>query len=188
MNRRNKIILVALLSILVLCVFSCCLIPSLLNGVINSRFSEDPAVVKKLSQDMFDYQLPPGYTQTSADFWGVLKMIVITPSGNSNFMMGFIQSSTINQANQSEFISSLTSSNASGGSNITWHAAGFTQTIVKGAVVNMTVNEGVDADGVAYREMTGVINGRSAPVILIARGQTAYWDQAGFYALIRSIK
>lgn len=188
MDKGLKIALVILITLILFMVCACCVMPGLFIEGIKRNLSVDPLVISKTTQNMVDYQAPPGYKQVGGDFLSLFKFVAITAGSNSNFTILLLQSPFINQSNINEFEEGIVSDGRSSGSDVQWRSMGKTQLFIDGSFCDMDVSEGSDSRGILFRNMTGVINGRSGPVIFMVRGRVDQWDQDGLYAFLRSIK
>ncbi len=62
------------------------------------------------------------------------------------------------------------------------------QAIVRGQEITLTVREGVNSDGLAYREMSGMFQGKSGQALVTITGLIKTWDQAKADAFLASIR
>ncbi len=62
------------------------------------------------------------------------------------------------------------------------------QVIVRGQEVSLVVSEGVNSDGLAYREMSGIFQGKGGQALVTIAGLVETWDQAEVDAFLASIR
>ncbi len=62
------------------------------------------------------------------------------------------------------------------------------QAVVRGQETTLTVREGVNSDGIGYREMSGTFQGRGGQTLVTVAGPVSTWDQAKVDAFLASIR
>ncbi len=67
-------------------------------------------------------------------------------------------------------------------------AVGHLDAVVRGQQVSLMVQEGVNGEGNAYREMSGLFDGKNGAVLVNVSAPLAEWDTAAFLKFIESIR
>jgi len=188
MKQKNKGWIAAFCLAAALIGLMCALSMSLASLPMNS-ISEDPAAISGLMRGTVDYRLPQGYGQMYFGLPFLLKGVMIGPRENQNgFSIVIVQSPFLNASNGEAFVRGLHSRYKSNTMDVNWRAAGTTPVLINGRFVSMTVNEGNNSSGCAYRSLSVELKGASGPVILAVTGLANQWDAGAFDALVRSIK
>jgi hypothetical protein len=192
MNRNTKIILGVVISLLVVCVCGAVAMFGALGWLgisIGQQFEPDPAKVAQIASKIADFKLPPGYKEdygvevadyafasyTPGDDHSHILLIQVPPSVQVDQAALERQMTQVTQSQSRKRPSRLTTT-------------GTSQVNVRGQSVKFVVSEGTNSEGQAYRQMTGMFQGKHGLVLLTVEEPTSRWNQAAIDAFIASIR
>jgi hypothetical protein len=196
MSRTAKIIIGVIAGLIVLC-GCCCLTgavaaPRIVGPLMEKGASvtENPQEITQIANKIVDYQLPTGYGEQFAmslfgmdivafgkdDLSGNViilmqmpEMFGLSPAEMMAEMEKSLQQQTGQQVGDLQYIDTL-------------------QTIIRDQNVSLTVQEGVDSNGTAIRQITGVFPGKNGMAMLMIMGATQTWDQQAVDAFLSSLR
>lgn len=148
---------------------------------------QDPVAVARL---IVDYELPPGYAETSATDVVVYQMALISNEDAVDaptFML--IHYQWFMNVNTRKMVEDMqpTFEQNSGDSATQWTTTDQYQTTVNGQTVDVLVMESLSRNGYRSRQLTTSFKGKSGNVLLIVQGGVNSWDEALVQAFMASI-
>jgi hypothetical protein len=163
-------------------------------GLIVDRFKDnlatDPEKIRQMAHEFINYELPPGYAeQTGMDFL-IYKMILIGDSADFStkpiiFLAHFeAENMTAEQMTQ-QMQKSM--EQQSGNSGLKLKVVETRNVTINGKETPLTVSEGEDSKGTAYRQWVTAFPGKSGLVIILIQGPMGEWDNAVFNEFLSSV-
>jgi hypothetical protein len=192
MSNNTKWVLVILIIVALVSVCVCGSAYFLLNSAgkaIKNSYISDPTQASAIANEIADYTLPPGYTQTGMNFLGLYKAILVVSQDNKHPMIMLLQFGTPGGINQDEFEKQMKVAiqqqfNREG---IQWKDISTSTKTIRGQEVTLTLSEGSDQTGQEMRSLTGLFQGKQGQVIMMIMGPISGWDQEIIDAFISSI-
>lgn len=148
---------------------------------------QDPVAV---ARSIVDYELPPGYAETSATDVVVYQMALISNEDAVDaptFML--IHYQWFMNVNTRKMVEDMqpTFEQNSGDSATQWTTTDQYQATVNGQTVDVLVMESLSRNGYRSRQLTTSFKGKSGNVLLIVQGGVNSWDEALVQAFMASI-
>lgn len=193
MSRNTKQILTILAVAIVFCIIGGA---AALGGagLIFNRFKDnvatDPQKVQKMAQEFIKYELPPSYAEQVGMDFIVYKMILIGATDNfSDQPMIFLAHFEAENLTAEEMTQQMQKSveQQSGSSGLKLKVVENRKVTINGKEEALTVSEGSDSKGKAYRQWVTAFPGKTGLVIVMIQGQTENWDDAIFNEFLSSI-
>ena len=193
MSRNTKNLLIILIVAIVFCIIG---VAAAIGGagLIVNRFKDnvasDPAKVQQMADEFIHYQLPSGYTnQVGMDFI-IYKMILIGSSDDSIpkpiIFLAHFQSDSLT-ADQMTQQMQQSVEQQSGSSGLKLKVVETRKVTINGKETSLTVSEGADSTGTAYRQWVTAFPGKTGLIIILIQGKTDAWDDAVFNEFLSSI-
>ena len=195
MDRTTKIILGIIAGFIVLCLCVCVVgafVPQIIGPVLKQAASmtENPQEVAQIAGGIVDYQLPPGYReQFGMSFFG-FDMVGFSPEDIGQQFIMLIQFPAYAGLDQAQM-----EQRAKQSFNERMQQEEFQMQVVehidatiRDQRVTLTVSEGANAQGVAYRQVTGFFEGKKGPVMLMIMGEKQKWDQGAVNLFLTSLQ
>jgi len=194
-DKNTKIALGVVIGLVLLC---CCLC---VGGYAILQFGgaalfermlvEDPGEASSLAQEMVDYDLPPGYTESNALNMGFFKLAMITKaSDGTRPILMLLEMPSSMAVDEEQMLLQLQQAMAAsmGRQGFTMTLVDRGQTTIRGQEVDLLLYEGTDEDGTAMKQLvTGFFDGKQGQVMVVAIGPEDGWSQTEVDAFLRSI-
>jgi predicted GH43/DUF377 family glycosyl hydrolase len=147
----------------------------------------DPEKLAEVGRSIADYQLPPEYQpQFGMQFLG-FSLVVFTRDEDQHIMlMQFPAAAGLSQVEMEQELRQV--SQRETGELRDMRVVGRQEVTIKGEEVVLVISEGTDAQGQAYRMLSGIFQGRGGPTLLWMAGPVGNWDQAALDGFIASIR
>ena len=195
MSKGTKIFLIILLVLLVLCV-CCCAGTFLLftyggGQFLENAVVENPQAAQDLGDAMFEYTVPPGYSEEMAMNMGIMKMVMITPSGDGNQFIMLMQLPDLMTADPAAMQAQMQQQMQSQfGGQSTMELVETDSTTIRGQQVDLMYFEGTSSEyGYPMRMMvSSFIPGDSGQIMIMIMGPSMGWDQLMVDNFLQSIR
>ncbi len=176
--------------------FLCCVaglgLALLSTRLIGRAVITQPDQVARVSNDIADYSLPPGFERKFASDVSGFKLVALGPEqSNSQFLMiVLLQFPAPMSANRAEIENQMRQALAqqTGMGSASLETVGQEQVQIKDQPVEFTIREGTTQDGVKLRQETGIFEGKQGPTLLMVIGETGDWDQPLIDNFFKSIQ
>jgi hypothetical protein len=190
MSRGLKVALVVTAIVLFLCCVAGLGATFLGTRLVGRVFITNPERVQAVGRQIADYEVPAGYAEMFAMNVMGLKMVAISPSTSSDYLIimlmqlpAGIQISREEMERQIE--QALARQTGLDSADMTSEDQ---ETRIKDELVTLTVREGTTQDGQRMRQVTGLFEGKGGPAVLMVMGETATWDSTLVDRFIASIR
>jgi hypothetical protein len=193
MSRNTKQILTILIVAIVFCILGgAAAIGG--AGLIVDRFKDnvatDPEKVRQMAHEFINYELPPGYAeQTGMDFI-IYKMILMGDSSDFSakpiiFLAHFEAANMTAEQMTDQMQKSM--EQQSGSSGLKLKVVETRKVTINGKETPLTVSEGSDSKGSAYRQWVTAFPGKTGFIIILIQGKADQWDDAVFNEFLSSV-
>lgn len=189
-SNRNKIILIVLAVLAVLCLAACLVGYLIFRSVgqqVSQSVEQDPAAVEDRAGEIADFTLPAGFaSESSFSIMGMEMAIYNNPS--NNHMLALLQmpmQMPLTDETMDQMSGQMQSQTGRRLENV--QVIDDYETTIRGADARVFIYEG-DSEGETYRQMVVVFEGKSGTAMLTVMGRADTWDQSVYDALIASIQ
>ena len=188
-NRKVILILVGTVVVLFVCgSVGTILLINRAQQVVANTASSNPETVSDVAEDIVDYELPPGYTQSITMSLDDLTMAGFTTEDEHNAIL-LVQIPSINSVSTVELRQQMNELvEKQTGESYILEQTGTQQVIIRGQTVEMEIYEGTSSSGMVFRQMMGTFNGKNGTAWLLIISPTDSWDQPTLDAFIASIR
>jgi hypothetical protein len=195
MNRNTKIILGVLGGILIICL--CLVVGGLLavRNLGNSLVIDNPEEIRAAANGIADYALPPGYQEEGVINFIFGKMLMISagdttgPSARPVIMFMQLPADLLTDEEGLRAQTELGIQQAFGNRQYSLEYVGERNAIIREENVSLLIYEGVDENGVPFRQIISeVFPGKAGPTLLFILGPIRGWDDGEIDAFIRSLR
>lgn len=191
MSRGLKVALVLTAVALFLCCVAGLGATFLGTRLVGRVFITNPERVQAVGRQIADYEVPGGYAEMFAMNVMGLKMVAISSSTSSNYLIIMLmQLPSGIQISREEMERQIEQALArqTGLDSADMASVDQQETIIKGQPVTLTVREGANQNGRSLRQITGLFEGKGGPAVLMVTGETSTWDQPLVDRFIASIR
>lgn len=192
MSRNTKIIFAILGSLFVLCLCmggGVVIALRRMGQAITQSVHSDPTEAAQIADNIADYDLPPGYTQTAMHFFG-FDWVLIDPADKRReviMLMQFPKNSDLNtEQMQMQMEHAMESRGSRAG--VVMSKVGEETVTIRGEAVELIIQEGNNASGETLRQMTGVFEGKAGTAMVLVTGPASNWDQQAVINFLHSIR
>ncbi len=192
MSKNTKIILGIVIGLLVVCVCGAIVTFGALGwfgAILGQQFEPNPEKVTQIASKIADFKLPSGYKADYGIEVADYAFVSFSPGDDHSHIM-FIQmpaDSKIDQVALERQMTQITQSRSNKRpSRLT--TVDTRQVSVRGQSVRFVISEGTNSEGQAYRQMTGMFQGKGGTALLMVEEPTSRWNQAAIDAFIASIR
>jgi len=193
MSKNTKNLLTILIVAIVFCIIA---VAAAIGGagLLVNRFKDniasDPTKVQQMADEFVHYQVPSGYTNQMGMDLVIYKMILINASdlssGKPMIFLAHFQSTDLT-ADQMTQQMQQSVEQQSGSSGLKLKVVENRKVTINGQEAPLTVSEGADSAGTAYRQWVTAFPGKTGFVIILIQGKTSAWDDAVFNEFLASI-
>ncbi len=155
-----------------------------------SAVTTNPASAQQAAGQIVDsFTLPVGYSQQySARALGFTVWAASSASGNGHIFLAQVpQGLGIDPAAIQSQVQNVAQPQGSGRLD-RLQTLGHLDATVRGQAVNLLLQEGINGSGYAYRELTGLFDGKNGTVMVNVSAPLSEWDQAAFLQFVASIR
>lgn len=192
MSRNSKIIIAVIAGLFLLCACGAVATFGLLGatGVAIGRAVEpSPVKVSVAAGRIADFDLPSGYRPDVAiDVAGYTFVSYAPGDGHSHIMLIQAPPSVSIDQTALDHYAQQAGVRRNYEQHVQVGVVGQTQATIRGQAVTLTIGEGTNSDGQAYRTMTGIFQGKGGPALISVESPISSWDQATVDAFIASIR
>jgi hypothetical protein len=154
-------------------------------------FVTDQAELETIAANVAAYDLPPGYDELfGMRFFGFEIIALGSPALSTQpliMLMNIPAGAGLGQAELERQMAQALRQQE-GLQNLELAAVGETTVKIRDQNVTLTIREGSDAGGVAYRQVSGIFRGQSGPALLMIQGPQQGWDQGLIDSFVASIR
>lgn len=177
MSRNAKIALIAIGSLVVICLGLCAVGFVLLPRITESVVSTSPVSARSVGADIADYTLPPGYQEQMGINLLVYQMVLLAPESGADEGMVFMLMGTrtpgvsraqMEQQMQQSFQQQF--SRSGGGMRV----VGEEHITIRGEDTIFTITESENAPDL--RQAAGTFEGKNGLVVIMIMGSAQEWD------------
>ena len=197
MSKGTKIFLIVLIVLLVLCVCGCAATFLLFTygggQIMENAIIDDPQAAQDLADGMFEYTLPPGYSEEAAMNMGIMKMVMIMPnnSSSSGQMIMMMQIPAMISADPADYQLQMQQQMQSQfGGQSTMELVETDSMTIRGQQVELMYFEGTSSeyDFPMRMMVSSFIDGESGQIMIMIMGSEAGWDQPMVDNFLQSIR
>jgi hypothetical protein len=196
MSKGTKIFLIVLITLLVLCVCGCAATVLLFTygggQFLENAVIEDPQAAQDLADSMFEYTVPPGYSEEMAMNMGIMKMVMIMPENNNGGqIIMLMQLPGIMTADPAIYQQQMQQQmQRQFGGESTMSLVETDSVTIRGQQVELMYFEGTSSElGVLTRMMvSSFIKGDSGQIMVMIMGASTNWDQLMVDNFLQSIR
>ena len=163
-------------------------------GLIVDRFkdnvSSDPKKVEQMANQFVHYQIPPGYTEQMGMDFIVYKMILLGASDDlSSKPMVFLAHFESDNLSAEQMTEQMQKSieQQTGSSGLKLKVVETRSVTINSKATPLTISEGEDSKGIAYRQWVTAFPGKTGFVIILIQGPVGEWDNALFNEFLSSV-
>lgn len=188
MSRTTKIVLIVVGVLLVLCVGGACGAVVLFGTFANKAIVKDPAKVADLAHSISDYDLPSGYREQIGMNILNSSFVIIggSPSRPMIMLMQFPAGEQVDQATM-EIQMQQAMQQSRRQQNQQLIVVGHRTVSIRGQEVDLTISEGRSSNS-AYRQETGIFQGKGGPTMLMIIAPSVSWDQGIVDSFLASMR
>jgi hypothetical protein len=157
--------------------------------ILANSFETDPAKVGEVSAEIADYTLPAGFSQSYATSLVDFSMVAHTgEDGNSHIY--FFQMPAGVKLDQAEIERQMrqTIQNEKGYQRVKMQVVDRQAATIRGQDVELVVSEGINHTGDAYREVSGLFQGKGGQALVVVSHPVESWDWETVNDFIASIQ
>ena len=193
MNRKIvKIVLGIVIGMMLVCLVAGVATFALAGSVARALASElqsDPTQVAAVASGIADYDLPAGFGNAYAtQVAGFSFVTYIGDDRRSHIYLFQLPAYIILDRAELERQAQQATQPRSPNRPPRMETVDRRQAIVRSQEITLTVREGVNSDGLAYREMSGIFQGKGGQALVTITGLIKTWDQAKVDAFLASIR
>lgn len=202
MSRNTKNLVIILIAAIVFCILG---VVAAIGGagLLADRFTKqniatEPDKVQKMANEFINYQLPANYVEKMGIDFVVYKMVLfgeasdVDANGSTKLSKPIIfltHFQTTQGMTPEEMTKQMQKSieQQSDSKGISFKIVETRNITIDGEEVPLTVSEGEDPSGRAYRQWISTFAGKSGMVILIIQGKVSDWDEASYNEFLSSL-
>lgn len=186
MSRNTKIGLAIVAAIIVMGICACVGAVLLMGRGLSQVVVTDPQKIEELRQQLVDYDLPEGFSESGMNFMTVQGIIMMNISADPQTIFLFGMPTTSGDVTQEEIDQAVKQAGQSD-SSVDWKTVDTTPVEIMGQTVELTTQEG-ESSGTLHRRQQCAFTGRKGVVILMFIGTASGWDQEMVDTFIASIR
>jgi hypothetical protein len=190
MNTTSKIVLGIVIGLVVLCAAAATaglLLFRTAGKALIQTVNTDPVVAMDLSNGIADYDLPAGFGKPYATNLAGFTLIAYNGDDQHSHIYFFQMPSNI-QISQAELESKLREAAPNSSRPDQVKLVGHQTATIRGQQVELALSEGINHDGQAYREITGMFKGNGGQALVLYSSPVTSWDQAKVDQFLSSIR
>ncbi len=173
----NKNALTAVIALITIALSAC------IPGVSMQAGSRD---VSKTASQIAEFTLPSGYSPEFAGKLGNYTAVSYSP-GDGHSHLYLVQSGkTEDREKLSDMLTSIMPGSSDRYSRMT--VVDSRTATIRGQSATVVISDGVNSDGLQYRQVTAGFQGKGGPALLVIEEPLTGWDQATVDAFIVSLK
>jgi hypothetical protein len=191
-SKTTRIILIVL-GVLVLC--CCCVLG---GGYLLTRYGlgyiadsvvvQDQSQINRISDELADYDLPPGYEEEFVmNILGIQALIITNQSDGAMITMMQFNSNLYgnSEATRQQFRETFMQQYQN--NDIQFSPVDQRQIDIRGEEATVWVYEGFDSQGNDFRQWVTVFEGQNGTIFLMIVGRESTWNDAEMEAFVQSI-
>jgi hypothetical protein len=191
MSRNTKILIATAGILLFIGICACAaglVFVRMVGSSVENAVVTDPGEVASISSRIAGYSLPSGFNEVGMNFFGLYQGIVASGGRDGEHVIILMQLPSITGVDSTELEQSLQNQFLQDqAGDLQWILRNVLPTQIRGQDVELKLRDGMDANGGAFRTLSGVFQGEGGPVILMWMGPRSSWDQKAVDAFISSI-
>lgn len=194
MSRNTKIVLGVVGGLFLLCV--CTSVAGWFalrraGEALESSFTEEPAKVATLAEQIVDYELPPGYQESFGMSLFSFDMVAFSPTAGENgatiLLMQLPPSVQMEQEEmERQMEQALQNPNQQNAQNM--EVVDERPITIRGQEVMLTTSEGTSDEGQALRQANAIFMGKRGTTMLMISGSRTEWNQEALDTFIASLQ
>ena len=176
----KKIGIALALGLLVLIVAGC--------GGNTLQLTTDTERIDQLAAEIADFDLPAGYEPEYGGRWNGATLVAYHVGSGPRHLI-FLQAeegSDLAELSTEDALAEVTSGEESYYSGLT--EVEVREVVIRDETTSLVVSEGVNGEGVAYRQVTAPFIGNDGPALVNLTGPVDGWDWAAVEAFLASIR
>ncbi len=197
MSKNTKRLLITLIAAFVFCIVGGAVAIGGI-GLLADRFKDnlttDKAKIQTMTRAFINYELPAGYTEKVGMDFLVYKMVLIGDAASDEtfaskpmiFLTHFQETSGMTPEQMSQQMQQSVEQQG-GQKGLNLKLVETRRVTINGKETVLSVSEGADSNGEAYRQWVTTFPGKTGLVILLIQGKVADWDDAVFNEFLSSL-
>ena len=193
MSRNTKQLLTILVVAIVFCIVAVAAAvggAGLIANQFKDNIATDPEKIQKMAHEFVNYQLPPGYTEQMGMDFIVYKMVLIgspdLPSDTPMIFLAHFQAENITAEQMTQQMQQSVEQQ-SGSSKLRLKVVEQRKVTINGQESSLTVSEGTNSTGKAYRQWVTAFPGKTGVIIILIQGTVDEWNDATLNEFLSSI-